>query len=458
MNGNRAVRTLAAIAALLVVGPASADLPPIRVSGDGRNFVTADGESFFYLADTAWTMTSRLTLEEIDYYLRDRQRKGFTVIQIVLVPWGVRGNGNLSRDWPYLEDDMARPNPAYFDHIDVILDKIEQYGLYPAVVPFWLAGLPEPGPEEVAKHQAYARFLGKRMGHRQLFWLLGADRAPDGWAGVIRAFASELESAAGRHDLLITHHPQGGQSSSRWFHDEAWLDFNMLQSGHNLDINHYYLIDGDYAKWPVKPVLDGEPAYENLTSGLVPFDLGVRLVSAYDVRRQAYQSVFAGAAGHAYGACEVYEFHREGMGKARWTAGIDWKDALQLPGSTHVGHLARLIQSRAPLARMPDQDLIVTGNSDNHNLHMKAIRDREGRYAYVYSPVGTPFSVDLGRLDRQSLVAQWMDPRLGLYSEPKPLEPDTVVAFHPPTSGPGQDWVLVIFDPTARFRARSRNR
>lgn len=31
---------------------------------------------------------------------------------------------------------------------------------------------------------------------------------------------------------LITYHPMGGMSSSHFFHEEPWLDFNMLQSGH----------------------------------------------------------------------------------------------------------------------------------------------------------------------------------------------------------------------------------
>ncbi len=422
----------------------TAQPPAIQISEDGRNFVTAQGESFFYLSDTAWTMTSRLTDPEIELYLSDRRRKGFDVIQIVLVPWGVRDSGNLAGDLPFLENDMARPNPAYFARVERILDRIEAYGFVPSVVPFWLAGLPEPGPEERAKHEAYARWLGERFGERSIFWLLGADRAPGGWAEIIRAFAAELERSAGRTDLLMTHHPQGGQSSSTWFHADPWMDFNMLQSGHNLDINHFALIDRDYALTPVKPVLDGEPAYENLTNALVPYQPGVRLVNGYDVRRQAYQSVFGGAAGHAYGACEVYEFHREGMGKARWTVGIDWKDALQLPGSTQVGHLARLIQSRSPLTRIPDQTLITSENPADHRRRIRALRCRNGSWAYVYTPMGDRFTLDLSRLQPGRLAAVWMDPRSGIELPAWIVPEGSPQDFTPPSSGPDQDWVLIL--------------
>ncbi len=104
----------------------------------------------------------------------------------------------------------------------------------------------------------------------------------------------------------------------------------------NLSLNHYSLIERDFAKVPSKPVLDGEPAYENVANALVKIEKGVHIVNADDVRRQAYQSVFSGAAGHAYGCSEVYEFHRDGMKKAPWVIGIPWKEALQLPGAKQV--------------------------------------------------------------------------------------------------------------------------
>jgi len=53
----------------------------------------------------------------------------------------------------------------------------------------------------------------------------GDQRAPDGTEVGLK------EGDGGRH--LITYHPMGGHSSSEWLHDEPWLDFNMLRSGHS---------------------------------------------------------------------------------------------------------------------------------------------------------------------------------------------------------------------------------
>jgi hypothetical protein len=434
----------ATVVSLMPISSARSELQPLRVSDDRRHFVTADGRPFFYLADTAWTMIPRLSLEEVDEYLADRKAKGFNVIQVVLVPWGVRAGGTRSGVKPYLDDDLARPNPAYFDHVEAVLDRIEAAGFYPAVVPFWLAGLPAPGPGETDRYRAYARYLGERFGRRQMVWLLGADRAADPFVEVIRAFAHELERSSGRDDLLITHHPQGGQSSSRWFHDEPWLDFNMAQSGHNLDLPHYQLIDRDYARQPTKPVLDGEPAYEHLANNLVQVGPGVRLVTAYDVRRQAYQNVFAGAAGLAYGACEVYEFYREGDGKARWTVGMPWRDAMQLPGATQVTFVAELVRSMPPPRGVPDQKLIASDNPGEPGRHLKAMRAADGRWALVYAPRGEPFALDTTRLTLAKPAVYWFNPRDGTRQGPLPVPTQRIARFRPPTTGDEQDWVLIL--------------
>ena len=55
----------------------------------------------------------------------------------------------------------------------------------------------------------------------------------------------------------------------------------------------------DYALKPTKPTLDGEPSYEHIPEGL--HDSLNRRWNAADIRRYAYWSVFAGAAGFTYG-------------------------------------------------------------------------------------------------------------------------------------------------------------
>ena len=65
--------------------------------------------------------------------------------------------------------------------------------------------------------------------------------------------------------MIKTYHPSGKHSSSEWLHEEEWLDFNMMQSGHGSGRSTptWEMIAHDYALKPTKPVLDGEPNYED---------------------------------------------------------------------------------------------------------------------------------------------------------------------------------------------------
>src|SRR5262245_35208895 len=53
----------------------------LKVSPNGRYFIDQDGKPFFYLGDTCWLLFQRLNREEVDEFLKDRARKGFTVMQ-----------------------------------------------------------------------------------------------------------------------------------------------------------------------------------------------------------------------------------------------------------------------------------------------------------------------------------------------------------------------------------------
>src|SRR6188472_2788845 len=84
----RCSRTFAR-AALLLVALGLTDrlsaqtLPRLRVSENRRFLVTADGQPFFWLGDTAWELFHRQTREDAERYLRDRAERRFTVIQAV---------------------------------------------------------------------------------------------------------------------------------------------------------------------------------------------------------------------------------------------------------------------------------------------------------------------------------------------------------------------------------------
>jgi hypothetical protein len=143
-------------------------------------------------------------------------------------------------------------------------------------------------------------------------------------------------------------------------HHEDWLDFNMWQTGHsNPELDTSVLIGQDRAKIPTRPVLDGEPCYENIPlmgGGWDP--TGMRFTAA-DARRRAWRGVLGGACGHTYGCNEIWMMHKHGD-EQFVGANMDWKCALHLPGANQMRHLRALIESRPFTELEPSSGIVQT--------------------------------------------------------------------------------------------------
>jgi hypothetical protein len=89
-------------------------LPRLRVHPNGHFLSTVNGEPFFWLGDTAWTIFHRLTCEEIITYFANRQRKGFNVVQVmILIEQDGLNNANVYGERPLIDNDLIQPNEAY---------------------------------------------------------------------------------------------------------------------------------------------------------------------------------------------------------------------------------------------------------------------------------------------------------------------------------------------------------
>jgi len=447
-------RTILGLLIALFSAEATEALPRLKVSADGHFLVKDDGSPFFYLGDTAWELFHRLTREEADQYLADRAAKGFTVIQaVVLAEFDGLTVPNPYGHLPLENADPARPVEPYFQHVDYIVNKAETLGLYIGILPTWGDKFNKRwgvGPEIFTPENAriYGVFLGKRYKDKPIIWILGGDRSPENerHLAVIRMLAAGLKEGDGGNHLM-TYHPMGGQNSSKWFHNDDWLSFNMFQSGHGArDIPNYNLTSANYRLVPAKPTLDGEARYEDHPINWKPengwFD-------DFDVRQAAYWSLLAGACGHTYGNHNIWQFLDAGR-KPISSARTPWKTALDHKGSFQVGYARGLFESRPFQKLVPDQSILISDPGTGAD-HVRAARAVDGSFLFVYLPSGNPVRVKLDKIPGKKVNAFWFDPRenravkIGEFSNLESME------FIPPTSGRGNDWVLVLDDGTQDF-------
>jgi acetyl esterase/lipase len=422
---------------------------PLKVSPDGRHLVHADGTPFFWLGDTAWELFHRLDRPEAERYLEDRRSKGFTVIQaVVLAEFDGLTVPNAYGETPLVGNDPTHPNEAYFRHVDFVVDRARQKGMYVGMLPTWGDKWNRKwgvGPEVFTPENArvYGEFLGRRYRDAPIVWILGGDRNPEDAEdrAIVAAMAEGLRAGdGGRH--LITYHPQGGSSSADFFHDAAWLDLNLFQSGHGArDIANWEMTAAARAKTPAKPVIDGEPRYEDHPINWNPTN---GWFTAFDVRQAAWWSLLAGAAGHTYGDHDIWQMwepDRAPISSAR----TPWTIALHHPGSRQVGLARRLLTSRAFLKLAPDP-AALDGDGGDGAGHQQAATASDGSYLLAYTPLGAPLRVRLERLRGPSVRATWFDPRTGAETAIGTFPATGVRSFDPPGTSPsrGNDWVLVL--------------
>jgi len=432
----------------------------LKVSDNRRFLVFEDGTPFFWLGDTVWEIFHRSTIEEAERYLENRRQKGFTIIQaVVLAELDGLNVPNVYGERPLFDNDPLRPNEKYFRYIDQVIDLARRKGIFVGLVPTWgdKIELLGHGVGPIVFNPEYAHAYGQWLGRRyrdveNLVWINGGDRPGGGTNYPIwDALGRGIKSVDPNH--LMTFHPPGGgdgRSSSEWFHHTDWLDFNLAQSSHvRRHLPNHEIVGHDYRLTPTKPCLDGEPRYEDHGINWKPAELG--WFDDGDVREAAYWALFAGAFGHTYGCHPVWQMcgpRYEPITFAR----RPWQEAMDLPGAFQMTYVKKLMLSRPFLARIPDQAL-VAARADADAPAVMTTRGEDGRYAFVYLPLGGRVTVDLERLSGSRLKTWWYDPRRGKATPAGLADRRGAREFTAPTQGRGNDWVLVLDDESSGFPA-----
>jgi hypothetical protein len=371
---------------------------PIRISPNGRYFADKNGTPFFWLGDTAWPLFAQYSKTQAEAYLCNRGEKGFTVIQGVLA-WG-HGTGlesnvplaNAAGDKPWRDDNPSTPNDAYFRHVDYLVEFAEKQGLILAMLPAWGYYVIEAKVVNTLNARAYGKWLGARYRNApNVVWVSGGDRIPTGSEDVYRELARGLrEGDGGAH--LITYHPCGWRSSSQFFHDDDWLDFNMIETWTEWSKIHPAVMS-DALRTPVKPVVLGEGAYENGPE----YPQGP--ITPLIVRRQAWWTVMAGGF-HTYGQDQM------------WRMGPGWESTFDTPGAAQVCRMKEILSALKWWEMVPDQSVFASGVSGERTLNT-AMRSTSGDRALAYLSSQCTVFLHLDKIATREVRATLINPATG---------------------------------------------
>ena len=370
---------------------------PLRISPNGRYFVTADGQPFFWMGDTAWPFFVRYPMQIALDYLAKRASQGFNVVQGVLA-WSA-GTGFEAPNPAANEDghsawneDPAHPNPQFFDRVEKLLLAANRHGIVLAMLPTWGYYVMEARRFTEESAFSYGKYLGERFkDHPNLVWVSGGDRIPTGREAEYRALARGLRLGDdGRH--LITYHPCGWRHSSQFWQDEDWLDFNMIETWTAWP-NVYSAVHADYGLLPVRPVVLGEGAYEDGPE----YPLGP--ITPLVVRRQAWWAFMAGG-------FITYGQNLNWRGEPIWAQGWD------RPGAGHMTLFKKIATSRPWTQMVPDQSLFSSGVSSERTLNT-AMRTLDSTCAMLYLSSQCHVRVNVDRILTRRVKATLVNPATG---------------------------------------------
>ncbi len=426
----------------------------LKVSDNKRYIVNQDNEPFFWLGDTAWELIHRLTKEEIDLYLTDRASKGFTIIQtVILAEIDGLNTPNAYGNKPLIDNNPEKINEKYFELVDYVLNKANELGIYIGLLPTWGdkfnlkwgVGPVIFTPENAEK---YGEILAKRyVDKTNLIWILGGDRMPDNDTqyDIITAMAKGIRKVDTLH--LMTYHPNGGKKATDAFNVE-WLDFDMFQSGHDRSVKDFEFIQECLEIKPIRPVINGEPRYENHPNKFNPEVYG--WMDDSDVRCSAYWTMLTGAAGYTYGCHDIWQMYSievEPISKAR----TGWKEALQLPGSRQMLYMKKLLTLFPWQKMLNDQNLIINDNPKGHEYMVCSI-GLDKNFIIAYTPWGKPIQLDLSKMNSQKIKAFWYNPRSGESLLINTYSTTEKPIFNPWTIGRGSDFLLIILDENSKIK------
>jgi hypothetical protein len=195
--------------------------------------------------------------------------------------------------------------------------------------------------------------------------------------------------------------------------------------------------------------MDGEPNYEHhpvmctRNDRWEPLDMSLWF-GEYDVRKTAYWSLLAGACGYTYGCHDIWQFYNGGKPIMNH-ASIPWQEAMHLPGASQVQHARTLVESRPYFSRVPDQSMLASPAGTGAE-RVQAARGSDGSYAFIYLPLGKPVKIKMDKISGPAARASWFDPRTAKWQSVGEYPNHGEREFTPPSSGPGNDWVLVLDD------------
>lgn len=369
----------------------------VKIDKNNRTFILEE-KPFFYLADTVWSAFTNITLEEWEYYLDKRKSQGFNVLQINTLPQWDRGMNDVGI-YPFKVKEgqvfqFGEWNQGYYDRARAMCKMAVDSGFQLALVVLWLNYVPETWgskimpsnimPKEFVKE--YTKKIWKEFEEFEPIYVISGDTDFD-TKETIEYYEEALNTLCTLSPMsLKTLHIKRGYDvipEQLLSH----IDFYMFQSGHNISEQKmsYVLPERFYQKYPIKPLINSEPCYEQMGYSRQKYGR----FNQFDIRKAAWSSLLSGAcAGITYGAHGIWNWYRINSPKnpilgEGFDLPLPWGDALRFMGAWDYGYMKYIFEEYKIGELTPQKELL-----ENNTEEIRIAKTTDGTYL-IYMPSNT---------------------------------------------------------------------
>ena len=158
------------------------------------------------------------------------------------------------------------------------------------------------------------------------------------------------------------------------------------------------------------------------------------------MRRYAYWSVFAGAAGHVYGHNSIMQFYKDASREGAYGAKYLWSEAIHHPGGAQMVHLKKLCERVGFEKGHPAEEYLLSEQGEKYD-YISVLAGED--FLLAYTVTGRQIALSLKAYGGRKLQACWMDPVTGMYTYIGMVTGDQAT-FNPPEREDRTDAVLVL--------------
>jgi hypothetical protein len=430
----------------------------MTLSPDKTHFINSfTNTPVFITGEAAWSLIAQLSSEDAEFYLGDRERRGFDAIIVNLIEhqYADHAPANRAGDMPFKGAVFSTPNEAYFAHADQVISRAAAHGITVFLFPAYLGygshqcnvGQEGWGTDMQRVSEATLQAWGAYVGNRyksfpNIIWVIGCDADPRTCApslmSKLNAVAVGIKSADSVH--LMSADNAGQQSSLDVWSGYPWLDISDMYGGSDVA-----KLNSEFSRPDFLPFFQGEDVYE-----------GEHSTTPLILRTRQYWSVLSGAyLGSFFGNNPLWCFNETNPASTvPCPNNPTWQSQLNSPGSVGQSWFGKLFRSRSHWLLVPDikHTVVTAGYGSGLSLATTA-RTRDGQTIITYIPNGSAatLTLDMSKITSASNTAKcwWFNPRDGSAKLLGTFPNSGFRKFTPPDAN---DWVLVIDDAHANMR------